>query len=148
MSSSCLKGKKWQLATGGITESSPAIGPGGTVYIGVNKRLFAINPDGTKQREIPTEIPIDSSPAVAADGTVYFGANVFNAIKPDGNVLWHFWTSGYIHSAPIIGKNGVVYVASDIYKFFALKGASPLADAPWPMFRRDARRTGQMPASE
>ena len=57
-------------------ESSPAIGPDGTVYVGSfdNKR-YAINPkSGVKLWEFKTEGLLASSPAIGSDGTVYVGS--------------------------------------------------------------------------
>ncbi|MGC8757802.1 MAG: PQQ-binding-like beta-propeller repeat protein [Caldisericaceae bacterium] len=41
---------KWKYSIG-FSYSSPAIGSDGTIYVGSEKGLFAINPDGTMKRE-------------------------------------------------------------------------------------------------
>jgi len=64
-----------------IANSTPAIGPDGTVYIGAGRegsskegKLFAIKPNGKKKWEITFEHDMYSAPTVGNDGTVYFGA--------------------------------------------------------------------------
>jgi len=40
--------EKWKFTTGGMVESSPAIGSDGTIYVGSDDdSLYAINPNGT-----------------------------------------------------------------------------------------------------
>ena len=66
----------WEFETGGIVESSPAIGSDGTVYVGSHdKKLYAINgKSGVKLWEFETESGVRSSPAIGSDGTVYVGS--------------------------------------------------------------------------
>ena len=66
----------WEFETGGIVESSPAIGSDGTVYVGsVKGNLYAINgKTGAKLWEFETESGVRSSPAIGSDGTVYVGS--------------------------------------------------------------------------
>src|SRR5438034_10314420 len=70
-------------STAGTIVSSPAAGPDGTIYIGVevgsststdpSGRVFAINPSGSQKWMFTAPEWVESTPAVAADGTVYFG---------------------------------------------------------------------------
>ena len=116
---------RWKFETGGGIESSPVIGPDGTIYVGSHdNKLYAINPDGTKKWEFYVgEVAFDdvynvdkgilSVPAVAADGTIYFSSlsDIFFAINPDGTEKWRAdlpitsdnWTS------PVIGPDGTIY---------------------------------------
>lgn len=70
--------KKWLFTSlaNEYSESSPAIGTNGVIYIGSgSNKFYAINPDGTKKWDFQTNSAIDSirsSPALASDGTVYF----------------------------------------------------------------------------
>ena len=66
----------WEFETGGIVESSPAIGSDGTVYVGSHdKKLYAINgKSGVKLWEFETGQLVGSSPAIGSDGTVYVGS--------------------------------------------------------------------------
>ena len=81
----------WEFETGGIVESSPAIGSDGTVYVGsVKGNLCAINgKTGAKLWEFETGYRVDSSPAIGSDGTVYVGSddNKIYAIKTDSKGL-------------------------------------------------------------
>ena len=54
--------EKWSFGTGDYVNSSPAIGPDGTIYVGsVDHRLYAINPDGTEKWNFVTENWVKSS---------------------------------------------------------------------------------------
>ncbi len=67
--------KKWEFATGGPIDCSPAIGADGTIYFGSHDgKFYALNPDGTKKWVFATGGAIVSSPALNADGTIYFSS--------------------------------------------------------------------------
>ena len=63
--------KKWDFKIG-LSQSSPAVAEDGTIYVGSNdKKLYAVNPDGTKKWEFTTAGTIWTSPAIGADGTLH-----------------------------------------------------------------------------
>ena len=64
-------------------------------------------------------------------------------MNPDGTKKWQFATGSHVSSSPALGADGTVYVGSWDKTFYALKGSAPLANAPWPMFRRDPNRSGR-----
>ena len=72
-------------------DSSPAIGPDGTVYVGSwDNKLYAINgKSGVKLWEFKTGGRVYSSPAIGSDGTVYVGSGDkrLYAIKTDSKGL-------------------------------------------------------------
>jgi outer membrane protein assembly factor BamB len=77
--------------------SSPAIGADGTIYVGsgyMDRKLYAINPDGSQKWSFDTGGSVRSSPAIGADGTIYVGSddNKLYAINPDGSQKWSFTT--------------------------------------------------------
>ena len=121
----CLAGrKKWEFATGGNIVSSPAVGTDGTVYVGSSdKKLYAINPDGTEKWAFPTGGEIYSSPAIDADGVIYVSCTGsyeqsyvgrLYAINPDGSQKWEFTRSGRgKYSTAAIGADGTVYAGSE-----------------------------------
>ncbi|MFD0681639.1 MULTISPECIES: PQQ-binding-like beta-propeller repeat protein [unclassified Paenibacillus] len=54
-----------------IISTSPTVGSDGTIYLGAeNKKLYAINPDGTKKRDILLG-EIVYFTAFGSDGTIY-----------------------------------------------------------------------------
>lgn len=65
----------WKYEIGKYVGSSPAIGTGGTIYVGsYDSCLYALNPDGTLKWKYETGNGIVSSPAIRKDGTVYIGS--------------------------------------------------------------------------
>ncbi|MDQ7825902.1 MAG: PQQ-binding-like beta-propeller repeat protein [Candidatus Eremiobacteraeota bacterium] len=65
----------WEFQTGDMVVSSPRVGPDGTVYVGSrDKKVYAINPDGTERWEFETDGWVGSSPSTGPDGTVYAGS--------------------------------------------------------------------------
>jgi len=138
----CPLEKEWCYGT---IETSPTIGPDGTIYIGRGDGVLrAVNPDGTEKWSFGT-IPntkgrgqIIGSPTIAQDGTIYFGTianllsagfgnNVFYALNPDGTLKWTYPADAAeggtlnkgIWSNPAIGPDGTVYFASG-YTLYAL----------------------------
>ena len=141
---------KWVTDLFGHVKSSPAIGSDGTIYVGSDKEdVFALDPDdGTIIWQYPTRGPVKSSPAIAADGTIYIGSNDASlyALNPDGTVKFRFIAKGSVNSSPAITADGTVYFASEANhptSLYALVGSSPLAETPWPKFRRDLPNTGR-----
>ncbi len=105
--------KRWEFVTGGVVDSSPAIGADGTVYFGSHDgKFYALKPDGTLKWAFPTGGAIVSSPAIAADGTLYITSvdGNFYAVSPEGRKKWQLHTGGIRASSPAIDQAGVIYV--------------------------------------
>lgn len=103
---------------GAFIDSSPAVAPDGTVYIGCGDgRMYALTPADRSvalKWELNVNAFITSSPAIAADGTVYFGAAdaQLHAVTPAGNERWAFPTGDVVDSSPAIGADGTIYFGS------------------------------------
>jgi outer membrane protein assembly factor BamB len=113
----------WEYETGGDVSSSPALGTDGTVYFGSgDRRLYAINPDGTKRWHYQTGGYILSSPAVAADGTIYVGSDDHRlyAVNPDGAGKWELMMGRPVSSSPAVAGDGTIYVGSDDGRLYAV----------------------------
>ncbi len=133
-----LPALKWSFATEGKIQSSPAIGPDGTVYVGsLDHKLYALNPDGSLKWSFTTGHWVRSSAVVGADATLYVGSYDGNlyAINPDGTLKWSFNTPPFIiFSSPAIGADGTLYVGSSGANVSAinpdgtLKWSSPIGD--------------------
>ena len=141
--------QKWSFPSGGIIDSSPAIGADGTIYFGSHdKKFYALNPDGTKKWDFATGGQIISSPAIGADGTIYFSSTDGNlyALHPDGTELWRLRTGGAAESSPVLDSQGVIYldvnnmataVSGDGKKLWDFGGFLPLT------LHRRSRRTAR-----
>ncbi len=141
----------WEFNTGYRTSSSPAIATDGTIYVGSGNWLNAFYPDGTKKWEFMTgnhTYYVHSSPAIGTDGTIYVGAGVkLYSLNPDGTKKWELITgAGFsIKSSPTLSANGTIYMGFDDYKIRAIHSdSSGLANSAWPMFRNNARHTGNV----
>jgi outer membrane protein assembly factor BamB len=124
---SCMRSipraQKWEFVTGDDVTGAAAIAADGTIYFGsLDGKLYALNPDGSKQWEFAIGSGIYTSPAIGADGTIYFGAqdNRLHALQPDGTNKWEFATEGVIFSSPAIGSDGAIYFGSHDGRLHAL----------------------------
>jgi len=127
--SSNIGGVKWTsigdgfviLVNSSPVASSPALASDGTIYVGGQNGLNAINPDGS-QKWVSGGNPVVSSPAVGADGTIYFGDfnGSLDAINPDGSVKWEFNTHDTIVSSPAVTNDGTIYIGSLSGNFYAI----------------------------
>ncbi len=107
--------KKWTFPVDDWVQSSPAVGPDGTIYItSWDFFIYAVEPDGILRWLYDADGFIFSSPAVDRDGNVYFGAgdDYLYALDPDGFLRWVFQTGDWIEASPAIGPEGEVYFGS------------------------------------
>ena len=90
----------------------PVLSSDGTIYVGGNGALTAVNGDGTGKWSFSLQGHMIASPVIASDGTLYFGSDDSNlyALDPNGRVQWKFATGGEIHSTPALAKNGTIYL--------------------------------------
>jgi outer membrane protein assembly factor BamB len=134
--------EKWAFDYGGANiESSPAIGPDGTIYIGsatsiAPGSLYAVDPaHGSLKWAFPISSgDVQSSPAVGAEGTIYIFAEDGNlyAVNPDGSQKWAFLTtSGFGGaSSPAIGADGTIYIGALDGKLYAVVGPPTSISVP------------------
>jgi len=126
-------------------ESSAAIGPDGTIYIGnFPGNLFALRDPGNGDRlemlwrfHPPRASSFHSTPALGPDGTVYIGFSTggatpqaratFYALRApsngrDAEVVWSIDLGGPGRqtSSPTLGPDGTIYVASGAGRLFAI----------------------------
>ena len=118
----------WELQAGNVVSSSPAIGSDRTIYFGSDdKKLYAVNPDGSKKWMFPTSDSVNSSPAIGSDGTVYFGSKgKLYALNANGTKKWEYKGGSNISdNSPAIGYDGTIYypIGKTIY---ALDGETGL----------------------
>src|SRR5579862_5952903 len=114
----------WTNRLGVLSDSSPAVGPDGTIYAGsFAGNLWALNPSGSVKWKFRAGLEIKSSPAVAADGTIYFGSRdrKIYALTSAGREKWHFDTGAWVDSSAAIGSDGTVYFGSWDKSFYALR---------------------------
>jgi outer membrane protein assembly factor BamB len=105
---------------------SPVVGDDGTIYVGFDEGLFAVNPDGSVRwlHELGRE-RIQSPPAIGPDGTLYVVAargadGVVLAVGRDGSLAWaHSLVGRMVNTAPVVDRSGILYVAAwdELYAF-------------------------------
>lgn len=107
-----------QAAILNLTDSSPTIGTNGTIYVGVENDVYALDPatgDVLQGWPFSTDDKVTSTPAVDAyDGTIYVGSwdsNMY-AIAPEGFGKWSVPTGGRIVSSPILDESRTIYFGS------------------------------------
>ncbi len=119
--------RRWAFSAGQrtSTESSPAVGPDGTIYVGVSINttppaglLLAIDRGGGFKWSAPMPDAVDSSPALSRDGTtVYVGCwdgKLYAFDTANGAPRWNFSTGAfnYIVSSPAVGSDATIYVGA------------------------------------
>lgn len=141
---------KWEFATGGDVNGTPAIGTDGTVYAAaVDGYLYALDPaTGTQKWKIQFGAYIGGSLALGSDGTIYVSGNrgsgdtesgVLLAVHPDGTQKWAYESLTKIdQGGPALGTDGTVYIGTKKPELVALDGAT--GTAKWTY--TDARLTG------
>ncbi|ETR73052.1 MAG: hypothetical protein OMM_01246 [Candidatus Magnetoglobus multicellularis str. Araruama] len=125
---------EWRFDTGGVIESSPAIGHDGTIFVGSDTgAMFAIHPDGTQKWQFQTGGRTTSSPAVYSNNVI-FGSedhHVYNVNVESGLEKWRFPTHGPVYSSPAIDKSGNIYIGSCDHNLYAI---TPDGRRKWSFF--------------
>ena len=114
---------EWAVGLRGESDSAPAVGQDGTIYVGTRKgQLWALNPDGSRKWVFQAQDEIKSAPAVGLDGTVYFGSRdrKFYAVRANGKKRWEFPTGAWVDSSPALAHDGTVYFGSWDRNLYAL----------------------------
>jgi outer membrane protein assembly factor BamB len=113
----------WEFDAKGHVSSTPAIGPGGTIFFGAGTNLFALTPNNTVQWKYGAAAMVFSSPALSLDGSVLFGCLDKNLYCVDsaGKLKWKFATGDRIYSSPAIDAEGIAYIGSDDGFLYAVK---------------------------
>jgi outer membrane protein assembly factor BamB len=107
-------------------EGNPAIGPGGTIYVGnTGGAAYAINPNGTRRWATPRGQSVWTTPAFgqgSESGNSFWGSvDLFAfSLGPNGELRWQTFTPGYVTSSPALGSDGTVYVGSFDDRLYAL----------------------------
>jgi outer membrane protein assembly factor BamB len=108
---------------------TPVVGADGTIYVGFDKGLFAMKPNGTiKWLFTTTPRRIFSPPAIAANGRIFVVAakrqdGMIFALTDNGTSATQVWShpvrGRMVNTAPIVDANGVVYLGADrtLYAF-------------------------------
>ncbi len=112
----------WQVPVG-PTDSSPALGLDGTIYLfGGDQSLYAISSDGQVLWTFRAGRAFLSASVALSDKTIYCGADDGNlyALALDGKEKWRFSAGLPIRSSPAIGPDGTIYLGS---------GSQPLESA-------------------
>lgn len=140
--------RKWTWSTSGQASitSSLALGADGTLYFAAyDHKLHALTSAGVEKWSCTLGDEVRaSSPAVAADGTIYVGCydGKLYAVSAAGVIQHAYATARIIRSSPVIASNRV-YVGSSDAKLYAFDIGRGAASSAWPMFHRNAARTGQ-----
>ncbi len=104
--------------------SSPAVGLDGTIYVGSDEGLKAVEPHSSGFKWSYGDEDIGSSPAVGSDGTIYVGSQDTNdtyALNPDGTLKWKYKTGDQVFSSPAVA-GGITFVGSFDGKVYAFGG--------------------------
>jgi len=125
--------QKWRFRflTEGL-DSTPAIGPDGTIYLGGSGAFVEIRPNGTLKWEydIGGLYFVGSSPAIGPDGTIYFAdsGGFLYALNSDGSLKWKYLRGGgNWDSSPAIGSDGTIYIGG----FGSLHAVDPNGTRKW-----------------
>ena len=148
-------GLPWGCQPVGSGGESPAIGPDGTIYVGVGA-VYAIDPDDGSVLWGSEPAGAETTAIVGADGTVYFGSfRGITALDAQGRMVWHYPGVGHtasIHGAPAIGVDGKIYSTSfmssgsggTVHAYTETDPANGgYAAAVWPSARGDRGNTGR-----
>lgn len=106
---------KWKFTGTDWFESSPAITPDGTVYIGGwDNNLYALK-NGARLWQFPTGSAIIAPPTIGPDGTIYIGSSdgLMYAVWPTGQLRWSHEVDDYL--SPVFGGAVFNHAGDTIY---------------------------------
>jgi outer membrane protein assembly factor BamB len=132
----------WRVGVRSDVDSTPIVGPDGTIYFGTDDdafALFAVTSGGAVRWEFTTGDDVDTSPALSPDASVVYAVsndgNVYAVDTATGEEKWSFAivtstadSPANVTSSPAVDPNtGIIYVGSDDTNVYAL---TPFDDEP------------------
>jgi outer membrane protein assembly factor BamB len=105
----------WSLELAGDADfASAAVGPDSTIYVGANRYLYAVRPNGTLKWRDSLSARIQCCPAVANESTLYVVAETrLYCIDTDSGVRWRKSIGGSSnYCSPAVDPEGNVYVGT------------------------------------
>ncbi|MBC7109490.1 MAG: PQQ-binding-like beta-propeller repeat protein [Archaeoglobi archaeon] len=101
----------WKFPVEGKITNTPSVGDG-KVFVATDKRLYAINLDGTEAWNVSFNGSM--STAAVAYGNVYIGSKngIYCFNSSNGDILWNFTANGKVDSSPAVASS-VVYFATN-----------------------------------
>jgi outer membrane protein assembly factor BamB len=139
---------KWEYKSANSALSHPAVASDGTIYVGTNRGLQAVSPEGKLLWS--TTMDSASVPVLADDGNIYLDSwhGLAFGISHDGKIVWQ---PGYgligFSAPPALGPSRTLYYlnnTADIYAF-----AAGRKDALWSLetFREGFIKPTVLPGS-
>ena len=148
--------EKWRSSTSIESlkpASCPIVDKDGTVYIGAEDGyVYAVSSGGNEKAKYKTEARVSSTPAITEDSFLYFGSEdgsfyMVNLAETNADKqMTTYQADAELSASPAVGDDGKIYIASENGILWAIKRSSAKGlkkDAPWPMFRHDARHTAR-----
>jgi outer membrane protein assembly factor BamB len=105
---------KWTFTSENVS-TAPAIGADGTLYLGMDNDLVALNPDGTLKWSFTASKDFSTwAPAITQGGRVIAGNGNGNlyAFSSNGTLDWTYATGSWISGSPAITADGTIYFGS------------------------------------
>ncbi len=120
---------------GRLDDSSPAIGPDGTVYIGTHpgqyeygKSLYAFTPAGTQKWTFEADSEGANWPIVGPDGTIHFiDQTQLYAITPAGQQKWKVPLLDRTYNSAAVTRDGIVVVPT----YSGIQAFDPAGNLLW-----------------
>jgi outer membrane protein assembly factor BamB len=132
-----------------VGDAEPVIGSDRAIYVGAGGGVHRLTPEGA----VVWEAPLPASPpsftrmALLADGTLWVGNGRFltQLRAATGERMAQVELTAAVSSGLVVASDGTLYVIAGVNRIVAIAGGAPLdPDAPWPVWRRDNRRTSSV----
>lgn len=138
--------RRWTVPLAGGLGGPPIVLADDSIVAGsLGGELVRVSPDGLVRWRYQAGAALPASGAAAADGTVWIGTDDGRllALTAEGVLRTTLKLGTRIESPPAIGNDGRVHVSVEGAGVYAIQGSGGPGDAPWPMFRGNAARTGR-----
>ena len=95
----------------------------GTLYIGSDDGLFALNEDGSLKWKLELTYGDCYTPVIGRYGRIYLNCHeqpALFAVGPEGQEHWKFYSTDSSYNSPLIGEDDTIYFGSDDGYFYAV----------------------------
>jgi hypothetical protein len=128
----------------------PVVGADGAIYLGQRGTVHRVGPDGTVAWTVTVAASgsvYHTRIALLADGTLWVGSGRFltHLRAATGERIAEVELADPVSSGLVVAPDGTLLVITGRNRIVAINAGAPLdPDAPWPIWRRDNRRTSSV----